>query len=75
MQNLILLFDDKKPSTSALAALRTAGVPIDELPAHAMWEEIEYPVPCLFDRDTKKIYKGLEEIEKMIGESGYGKPS
>lgn len=50
-----------------------AEVPFEELPAHPIWSEIEYPMPSLFTAEG--IYKGMEEIQKLIGELGYGKPS
>ena len=57
----------------ARSVLTTAQVPFDELPAHSVWSEIEWPIPTFFA--DGKIYKGIEEIEKAPGELGYGKPN
>ena len=73
MKRMILLVNDSDESFEAREMLMKTGVPFDELPAHPVWEEIEYPMPALFSEHG--IYKGLEEIDYLIGELGYGRPS
>jgi hypothetical protein len=73
MKTRILLTNKSEDSQKAKLMLTNAEVPFDELPAHPIWEEIEYPIPSFFVDD--EIHKGLEEIELMIEVLGYGKPS
>jgi len=70
---MILLVDNSDDCLKARKMLIEANVPFDELPAHPVWEEIEYEMPALFS--DHGIYKGLEEIEFLIGELGYGNPN
>lgn len=73
MKTMILLTNGSDECKKAKSILVEAEVPFDELPAHKVWEEIEYPMPALFSEHG--IYKGVEEIEFLIGELGYGQPN
>jgi hypothetical protein len=70
---IILLTNQSQECIKARKILTKTNVPFDELPAHPVWEEIDWPIPSLFT--SSKIYKGLEEIESAPMEMHYGKPN
>jgi hypothetical protein len=70
---IILLTNKSQDSQTAQKILREKNVPFDELPAHPVWDEIDWPIPSLFTEN--KIYKGLEEITKAPEEMNYGCPN
>lgn len=66
MQRVILLLNDKEESERASKLLKESGVSFFPCPADDIWYEIDWPIPTVFCGD--KNYKGLDEIEKAIGE-------
>lgn len=73
MKTMILLVDESEESEKAREILVKQQVPFDELPAHQVWKDVEYPMPALFTEED--VYKGLIEIQILIEELGYGQPN
>jgi hypothetical protein len=73
MKTKILLLDDSADSEKIRKLFMEKGVPFDELPAHTVWKDIEWPIPTFFT--DEKIYKGTEEVETVPAELFFDSPN
>lgn len=70
---ILLVSDNSEECAEAKQILVDAQIPFDELLAHPVWSEIEFPIPSFLT--DKGNFLGLEEIKLVPGVLGYDEPN